>query len=62
MNIEEIKRNAPEGATHYKNSIMVWYYMLGKDFLYIWLGCIENLHWVKYISIEEISGVNIKPL
>lgn len=37
MTPEEIKRNAPEGATHYMfNDGFIYYYKLVDDFLYFW--------------------------
>lgn len=56
MTIEEIRRNAPEGATHY-DDVGIYYKKEGK-FLYMEI----NDGWIWYTNIELISEFEIKPL
>ena len=58
LNIEEIRKNAPSGATHYSVGIFgfIFYYMETSDGIYIF-----DIHKKSYIDLVK-SNTDIKPV
>lgn len=61
MNIEEIKRNAPDGATHYECSFMVDYIIDYWKLDSCWYWWHDN-KWKEYPFGNANASYDLKPL
>lgn len=62
MTLEEIRKNAPEGATHYIIVDGVAIYVLKKRFYHRWLHNGEFSQWMYYKPSLFFRLFKIKPL
>lgn len=64
MTPQQIKANAPEGATHYydypSSGLLIDYYKVANGFIYVWSIWAENPEWQKLSG--RIHSFEIKPL
>jgi len=64
MTIEEIKKNAPKGATHYwdypASNLPIDYYKIDNDFLYVWTYWLDEPKWA--MTTSRIGTFKTKPL
>ena len=64
MTIEEIRKNAPDGATHYwdypATGLPIDYYkLIDGDLLSCWGGWLDNPEW---IPLRKSKDIQLKPL
>ena len=62
MNIDEIKRNAPDGATHYQTIPVLSYLKIDDSWSYTWFSHLKKPDWVKFFPVCVLDYTNIKPL
>lgn len=62
MDIEEIRRSAPSGSTHYKITHRVEYYKVGEKFIFVWFSHPSIPEFVRYVPSSLINQLNINPL
>lgn len=62
MDLNQIRLNAPVGATHYKIRSSVDYYRIEGDFIYVWFNHPAIKEFVRYLPLELARWLDIKPL
>ena len=61
MTIEEIRANAPSGATHYDHDVKKYFRLSGSD-LFAWLVAIESWNPIPIIFLDVERCTILKPL
>lgn len=62
MTIEEIRKNAPFGATHYQTIPILNYLKVDEFWVYTWFSHLERPNWVKFLPVCKFDSTNTKPL